>query len=225
MIIKKNLILCREEVETALRVFYAYEAISNLMTEQRYVDLVNKNICFWKIHLSALQTKIFIALGRLYDDSGDAFSFNKFIKLCRDNILEFGRDGLAIRKLELTAIRPAWLDSYLAEAYYATPADIDKLALLAKPFNRKLKGVYREIRSKVVAHAVHTDSETITSLFQGTNFGEIEEVLTAFWSIYTQIWNLYENGRPPSFTIGKYSYKDEVVDSVKSVLLSTSGEI
>lgn len=55
MVMKEYLKLCREEVETALRVFYAYETIQKLMSEQRYVDLVNKNVYFWKIHLSALQ--------------------------------------------------------------------------------------------------------------------------------------------------------------------------
>jgi len=222
MVIRENLKLCREEVETALRVFYAYETMHRLMSEQRYVDLVNKNIYFWKIHLSALQTKLFIALGRLYDDSGDAFSFQRFIKFCRDNILEFGKDGLEIRKIDGAATRPPWLDGYLAEAYYATTQDIDRLAKLAQPYNKKLKGVYQDIRSKVFAHAVHTFSETIASLFQNTNFSEIEDVLTALWSIYTQIWMLYENGHQPSFTIEGYPHKDEVVNSVKSVLEATT---
>lgn len=224
MVIKKNLKLCRKEVENALQVFYAYETMHKLMSEQRYVDLINKNICFWKIHLSALQTNLFIALGRLYDDSGDAFSFQRFIKMCRDNIKEFGKDGLEIRKIDGAPTKPPWLDGYLEEAYYATTEDIDRLAKLAKPYNKKLKGVYQDIRSKVVAHAVHTDSETIASLLQCTNFGEIEEVLTALWSIYTQIWLLYDNGHQPSFTIEGYlySYKDAVVNSTKSVLEATA---
>ena len=222
MIIRKNLKILRDEVETALRVFYAYEQISKLLAEERYVYLINKNGHFWRIFISSVHTKLFMALGRLYDDSGGAFSFHQFIKLCRDNISEFARDYLETRKLDGHHTRPSYLDEYLEKAYYASPADIQKLAQLAKPFNKRLRGVYREIRNKVIAHAIHTDTNVASALFQDTNFNEIETVLTVMWSIYNQIWMLYENGHQPSFSIEPYQHKDEVVDSVEHVLSATA---
>lgn len=219
MVVKSNLKIMREEAETALRVFYAYQAISNLLTEERYVRLVNNNVHFWRIFISSTQTKLFMALGRLYDNSGDAFSFHKFVKLCRETIYEFGREYLEARKMEGTQVRPSWLKKYLDEAYYATAEDIQKLAKLAKPYNKKLKGVYQEIRDKVFGHAVHTDAEVVSALFRDTNFDEIEQVLTAIWSFYSQVWMLYENGHEPSFKIQPYPYKDEVIDSIKAALL------
>lgn len=219
MVIKKNLKIMREEAETALRVFYAYQAISNLLTEEQYVRLVNKNVHFWRIFISSTQTKLFMALGRLYDNSGDAFSFHKFVKLCREAIHEFGRESLEERKMEGAQARPPWLDKYLDEAYYATVEDIQKLAKLTKPYNKKLKGVYQEIRDKVFGHAVHTDAEVVSALFRDTNFDEIEQVLTAIWSFYSQVWMLYENGHEPSFEIQPYPYGDEVIASVKAALV------
>lgn len=218
MIIKKNLKIMREEVETALRVFYAYETISKLLTEEQYVHLVNQNGHFWRIFISSAQTKLFMALGRLYDDSGDAFSFHKFIKLCLENIHEFSKEYLEVRKTEGQETRPSYLDKYLNDAYYATETDIRDLAFLAKPYNKRLKGFYQEIRNKVFGHAIHTDKDVVSALFRDANFAEIEAVLTTFWFIYNQIWLLYENGHQPSFTIEPYQYKDEVIVSVSKAL-------
>ena len=209
----------RQEVETAIRVFYAYETMSKLLSEQQYVDLVNKNVYFWKIFLSSVQTKLFIALGRLYDDSNDAFSFHKFVKACRKNIKDFSYESLEKRKLEGSSTRPEWLDDYLRDAYFAKIEDIDALSRLARPFNKKMKGLYKEIRSKVFAHAIHTDVIVISNLFGGTNFKEIDGALTTLWSIYWQVWQLYHNGLHPTLKIEPYPYKDEVVNAIRTAVI------
>lgn len=218
MVIKKNLNIMREEAETALRVFYAYQTICNLLTDERYVRLVNKNVHFWRIFISSTQTKLFMALGRLYDNDIDTFSFQKFVRLCRDNIHEFEREYLETRKLEGRPTRPVWMDVYLDEAYYAVSEDIQKLAKLAQPYSKRFKGVYKDIRNRVFGHAVHTDAEVVSALLRDANLSEIEDVLTAIWSFYSQVWMLYEHGQEPSFTIRPYLYKDEVIDSVKVAL-------
>lgn len=209
----------REEVETAIRVFYAYEAMSKLLTEQQYVNLVNNNVYFWKIFLSSCQTKLFITLGRLYDDSNDSFSFQNFIRTCRDNIEEFGYKSFERRRLKDYSMRPDWLDDYLRDGYFAKVEDIDALARLAKPFNRKMKGLYKEIRSKVFAHAIHMDEMVISNLFEGTNFEEIDNAHTALWSIYSQVRQLYHNARRPTLQIETYPYKGEVDKCVKKAVI------
>lgn len=209
----------RQEVETAIRVFYAYEAMSKLLSEQQYVDLVNKNVYFWKIFLSSVQTKLFIALGRLYDDSNDAFSFHRFVNACKENIEDFGYESLEKRKLNGSSTRPEWLDDYLRDAYFAKIKDIDALSRLARPFNKKMKGLYKEIRSKVFAHAIHTDAVDISNLFGGIKFEEIDGALTALWSIYSQVWQLYHNGRQPTLKIEPYLYKDEVVNAIRTAVI------
>lgn len=219
MVLKVQIETLQKEVETTIRVFYAYEAMAKLLSEQQYVDLVNNNVHFWKIFLSSIQTKLFIALGRLYDDSNDAFSFKNFMKICRKNINEFGQNYLEKRKLKGTSIRPEWLDDYLKDAYFAETGDIDVLAKLAHPFNKRMKGLYKEIRSKVFAHAIHTDAIVISELFEDTNLHEIESALTVLWSIYTQVWQMFENGRKLTLEIKPYPYKDEVTDCVKLAVL------
>jgi hypothetical protein len=219
MSLKVHIESLRREVETTIRVFYAYESMAKLLSEQQYVDLVNNNVYFWKIFLSSIQTKLFIALGRLYDDSNDAFSFRNFMKICRENIKEFGQDYLEKRKLNGSSTRPEWLDDYLKDAYFAVTGDIDALAKLARPFNKKMKGLYKEIRSKVFAHAIHTDAIVISNLLEDTNLHEIESALTALWSIYSQVWQMFENGRKPTLEIEPYPYKDEVTNCVKFAVM------
>ena len=219
MTVGTHLEIFRGEVETAIRVFYAYEAMSKLLSEQKYVNLANNNADFWIIFLSSAQTKIFIALGRLYDDSNDAFSFQSFIKTCKENIEEFGRESFEKRRLSDYVNRPGWLDGYLSDAYFGRVEDIDALARLARPFNKKMKGLYKEIRSKVFAHAIHTDKIIISNLFEGTNFEEIDNALKALWSIYSQIWQLYNNARQPTLEIETYPYKAEVYDGVKTAVI------
>lgn len=219
MKLKTDLDRLRSEIETAVRVFYAYEAFNKLLIEQRHVDLINTNVYFWKIFLSSIQTKLFIALGRLYDDSNDAFSFHRFINNCRVNINEFGRDYLEKRKMDGVSDRPEWLDDYLNDAYFAEIKDIEALAKLARPFTKRMKGLYKEIRSKVFAHAIHTDAEVISNLFEDTDLEEIESALLALWSIYSQVWQLYNNGRKPTLELEAYPYKAEVIDCVKMAII------
>ncbi len=218
MIVGTHLETFREEVETAIRVFYAYEAMGKLLSEPKYVNLANNNADFWIIFLSSAQTKLFIALGRLYDDSNDAFSFQSFIKACRENIEEFGCESFEKRKLNDYVTRPDWLDDYLSDAYFGKVDDIDALARLARPFNKKMKGLYKEIRSKVFAHAIHTDKINISDLFEGTSFEEIENALKVLWSIFWQVWQLYNNARQPTLEIESYPYKDEVVNCIRTAL-------
>jgi hypothetical protein len=215
----------RHEVETAIRTFYAFDKVMQLMSEQYYVDLFNKNLYFWKITISALQTKMFIALGRLYDDSNDAFSFHSFMKICRENISEFNRDNFEKRRQKEFTERPDWLDDYLKDAYFADIDDIHELSKLAQPHNKRMKGLYKEIRSKVFAHAIHTDESVISNLFMGTKYEEIENALKALWSIYNQIWQMYHNAREPMFKIEDYPYKDEVHNCIKLAVTGRSNNI
>jgi len=217
MIVGTHLETFRGEVETAIRVFYAYEAMVKLLSEQQYVTLVNKNPGFWRIFLSSTQTKLFIALGRLFDDSNDAFSFQSFVKKCRENIEEFSRESYEKRILSRYPTRPDWLDDRLSDSYFGKVEDIDALARLARPFNKKMKGLYKEIRN-VFAHATPIDKTVISNLFEGTNFEEIENALKALWSIYWQVWQLYNNARQPTLGIESYPYKDEVINCIRTAL-------
>jgi hypothetical protein len=111
--------------------------------------------------------------------------------------------------------RPKWLDGYLDNICYAELEDIDRLARLARPYNRRMKELYLEIRNKVFAHAILHDEAALDLLADAT-YAEIENALTALWSIYDQVWQLAYNGsRNVTFEIRPYPYKQQVHEAVK----------
>jgi hypothetical protein len=85
---------------------------------------------------------------------------------------------------------------------------------MVRPHRKRRTGVYTTVASKVFAHAVHTDTNDINNLLQGTNFKEIEEALNVIWHFYEQVWQMYENGRQPSLQLSAYPYANEVRECV-----------
>jgi hypothetical protein len=218
MSLDSDIVKFGKEVETALRVFYAYKSANELLSQG--TNLFYKNPHFWMIFVGSVQRTLFISLGRLYDPGNDAFTFRKFIKGCKDNIKEFGRNYVEKRKIESLRRqgelgRPEWLDGFLNNACYAELEDIDRLATLARPYNRRMKGLYLQIRNKVFAHAILQDEAALDMLADAT-FTEIENALTALWSIYDQVWKMAYNGkRNLTFEIRPYPYKQQVHEAVK----------
>ncbi|MDS4028456.1 MAG: hypothetical protein RKO66_00035 [Candidatus Contendobacter sp.] len=204
----------RNETESSLRVLYALRQFRMLLTEQKSVDELNKNIHFWKIFESALTTKLFIGLRRLYDSSGDTFTVQSFIKDCIDHVDQFSSVALRKRRMEESENAQEWIDGFMKNVHEPTVEDFKNLARLVKDKSKRMKGLYADIASKVYAHAIHTDTDEIFKLSQGANFDEIESALTSIWHVYQQVWQMYENGRAPEMSIGKYPYIEEVVDSI-----------
>jgi YgiT-type zinc finger domain-containing protein len=209
----------RSEIETAIRTFYAYDAYLKLLSEKKYVNLINKNVHFWRIFGHSVHAEMFIAIGRLYDEGKDAFSFQKFIQLCRDNIDEFGVASFEKRRLdESGGNRPDYLDKYLREAYSVRIEDIDTIAALAKPCTKRMKEIYKQIRHKLIAHPIlHElyDSIEVSDLYKTTNMDEIETALLVLWTVYEQISQMYLNCRKPELEIKPYPYKDEIYGGIK----------
>lgn len=204
----------RNEAESSLRALYALRQFRTLLTDQKSVNELNKNVHFWKIFESALATKLFIGLRRLYDSSGNTFTVQSFIKDSIDHVDQFSSAAFRKRKMEGSANAHEWIDGFMKDVHEPTAEDFRSLARLVKDNSKRMKGLYTDIASKVYAHAIHTDAEEIFKLSQGANFDEIESALMSIWHVYQQVWQMYENGGVPDLNIGKYPYIDEVVDSV-----------
>lgn len=212
--IRDHLNTLRNETESSLRALYALRQFRILLSDQKSVNELNKNVHFWQIFDSALATKLFISLRRLYDSNGDTFTVQSFIKDCIDHVDQFSSAALRKRKMEGSANAHEWIDGFMKDVHEPTAEDFKKLARLFNVNSKRMKGLYTDIASKVYAHAIHTDTEEIFKLSHGANFDEIESALTSIWHVYQQVWQMYENGRVPDLNIGKYQYIDEVVDSV-----------
>ena len=212
---KELLNTLRKETETTIRVLFALKKFNDLLTNRTYVNKVNENVHFWLIFESSLNTKLLIGIRRLFENKSEAFNFQKFIEGCKRDIFKFTKESFEKRKIEEAGgSRPYWLDKYLESVYCPTEEDFNKLSKLVRVSSNKMKGVYTDAASTVYAHAIHTDKEVVQNILSQLRFDEMELALNALWHVYEQVWQMYANGRGPSFEIASYPHSEEVYDSV-----------
>lgn len=204
----------RKETETTLRVLYALKQFRMLLTDQNSVNKINENIDFWLIFETSLRTNLFIGIRRLYEVRNETFNFQKFIEQCLEKISQFNKENLKERKSKDIPKEAAWLIKYMKDAYEPTKSDFIELSRIVRENSKKMKGIYTNAASKIYAHAIHIDHATISQITESLCFDEIENALLSIWHCYEQVWQMYENGKKPSFKIGKYPYKKEVYESV-----------
>ena len=204
----------RKETETTLRVFYALRQFRSFLTTEEGVEKINKNADFWIIYETSLRTNMFLGIRRLYEAKADTFNFQKFIESCIENISTFSKVSLRSRKLEGSRNADEWIDDYMKDVYEPSEMDFRSLAKLVRVNSKNMKGVYTDAATRIYAHAIHRDHASMSKLGEKLNFQEIEQALTSIWHAYEQVWQMFENGKRPSFEMKKYAYAQEVIDSV-----------
>ena len=217
---KKEIETLRAETESTIRVLHALKRFIVLHGSKEHVKKMNENVYFWQLFHGALLSKLFIGIRRLFETDRDTFNFQQALNSFKTNINEFMPTALEHRKMEGKTKRPAWLKKYMAEAYTPSGADFDALARLVRPHKRRMAGLYSTAASEVFAHAVHTDKSAIDSALAGTTFEEIEAALNVLWHFYEQVWQMYENGREPSFVMAPYPYVKEVQECVDKQIMA-----
>lgn len=211
---RKTIVNLRKETETTLRVFYALRQFRLMLTSESDVEKINKNANFWMVYESSLRTNMFIGIRRLYESKPGTFNFQKFIDKCLANLTSFSPDALRRRKCEASANADEWIEEYMKDVYEPSADDFRSLAKLVRNNSKNMKGAYTQAASKIYAHAIHMDYASMAAISDKLNFDEIEQALTSIWHAYEQVWQMFENGRRPSFSIANYPYAQEVIDSV-----------
>lgn len=204
----------RKETETTLRVLCALRQFRLFITKQETVNKINENPYFWLIYESSLRTNLFLGIRRLYESKSGTFNFQRFINLCIDNIDKFSKESLRSRKVSGSSNASEWIDEYMFDVYEPKEEDFKEFARVVRNNSKKMKGIYSDAASKIFAHAIHMDHASISNVMEQLNFGEMEIALTSIWHSYEQIWQMYENGKQPTFNVGTYPYQQEVIDSV-----------
>jgi len=204
----------RKEAETTLRVLYALMQFRHFICKQETVDKINENVHFWLIYERSLRTNLFVGIRRLYEGKSGTFNFQKFIKLCIDNIDKFSEKSLRTRKVSGSSNASEWIDNFMVDVYEPKEEDFKKLSRVVRNNSKKMKGIYTEVASKIFAHAIHMDKVSISNIMDQLDFDEMEVALTSIWHVYEQVWQMYENGIQPKFDVGTYPYQQEVIDSV-----------
>ncbi len=210
----------RNEVHLVTQSFYAWKSINNLAAEDKgYLSALNKTPLSWRVITHSLQCTFFICLGRIFDKDKDSFSIYNLLKECKENIAEFSKTALRVRKCG-GGSEPEWLDDYIASAYEPDADDFACLETEVVKWEEIYRTIYKPLRHKIFAHKDLKYIEDASLLFSKTNIGEIEEMLCFLHAIERYVWELLHNGRRYDLTDFKQEEEERVRQDVLSLLES-----
>jgi hypothetical protein len=210
------------DIEEAIAVFYTSEEINDhALNDEAILDAIQADALFWKVQVYALQTTLFIVLGRIFDMSSDAYSIHKLLRDTGQHFdLLFSHEALRVRKeKEKLNLHPKDLEDYFVGLWVP---DRKVVGILNKALARhkdRFTADYLPLRSRYFAHNLLNDGTTIQNLFAKTNRKELEETLLFAKEVVALIQELYSNGR--ELKLGEIihdRYREEIRSSAKSVL-------
>lgn len=210
----------RQELATAAHAFFLWKGINNCAAQEKAIHRgLNEQALSWNTITHSLQTTFFVALGRLFDTDGDAFSVHAFLRSCINNIEQFGGDALRARKIASSGGKePDWLDDYMAETYVPVEEDFQRLRGELSTRQAQYEAIYRPIRNQVFAHKDAGTMENVETLFGKTSISQIDDLLWFLYQIQEIVFDLLFNGRLTK--IGDYNFTEEeyIVDDVREML-------
>lgn len=175
-----------------LYAWVAFQAAASKSSQAR--QKINENALYWNTVLGALQTSLFIALGRLFDQDKKSHGLHKLLKIAIQQRQIFSRSALARRKTKESP-GAAWIKAYAAAAHEPTLGDLQKLQRYVMTKRSLYARTYAPIRNKVFAHSGLGSLQKVDALFSRTNLGELQRLVLWLREVHDVLWQLYFNGR------------------------------
>src|SRR3989338_4947410 len=198
--------LFRTEAESAIQFFYAWQAVHAVAVKDKsVVRLLNQAPLFWNTSLAALQASSLVALGRIFDPDQKNHSVTRLLAHAMANLPIFSRESLAERKRMSSPNADEWLPDFLADTHEPTIEDFRRLKRLLASRRKIYEEKYRPLRHKIFAHRGVLDRAEMKSLFAKTNTRELQQLLVFLSRLHEVLWQLYFNGRRPSFKPARFS--------------------
>lgn len=194
-----ELALFKHEIEFAIKYFYQNITFNNvLMIDHRASSVVNSTPMFWITAMGSLQDSMFMVLGRIFDESSK-HNINVLVGMAQNNLIIFSEKSFRERKLRNGYIAPGLLDALVRDIYIPTPKDFRELRKKISSYRKIYEKVYRDIRSKVIAHRELCKVDDVSSLYSRTNITEIEKLLISLKQIYEVLHGALVMGKKPEF--------------------------
>jgi len=175
-----------------LYAWVAFHAAASKSLQARHA--VNENALYWNTVLGALQTSLFIALGRLFDQDKKSHGLHKLLRIAIQERHIFSKAELAKRKAKESP-GASWINAYAAAAYVPTLEDLRKLQRYVAKKRSLYTRAYAPIRNKVFAHNGLGSLQKVDALFSRTNLGELQRLVLALRQVHEVLWQYYFNGR------------------------------
>ena len=208
------------EIEDAVAIFYTAEEIQDCgRRDENILNAIQHDALFWNVQVHALQSALFIALGRIFDISGDAYSIHKLMRNTGQHFtLLFSPEALRARKAKLN-LQPQDLDNYFVGLWEPDPLAVKTLRKALAPHVKRYSDVYLPLRNQYFAHTLVVDQTVVNNLFANTNRLELEETLLFAREVVALIQEMYLNGSEPKLgNLVHERYREEIRRSTSNVL-------
>jgi hypothetical protein len=216
--IEINLRYYSEDVDLASFTFYSWKAMKNSIASDREVLMaIDSNSLAWGIILYSLECGFFVSLGRVFDTDPGAFSVFKLLQSCQTHVADFSKDQLRLRKLA-SGLDPDSLDKYISSAYEATVEDFRKIRKEVSKWANLFQKTYQPIRHKIYAHKEIEIIESHQQLFDKTQIGQVQEMLSFLYGVEQFVFELYHNGRKTDYSKFKCDDEDRTIKDITPLM-------
>jgi hypothetical protein len=201
--------LVRGDIETAIGCSSTYLTINRLGAGDRAVaQKYNRHADFWRATTYALQAGLFMALGRVFDNTKNTYTIEDVVEETIDHPGFFTKAELRTRMREAWKIYdnqpdPDLLTERVAGAWEPSRRDLEILRRELEPYVKKFREVYEPIRHKYFAHRGKDSKEAIAELFRKAVITELADILRFAYGMVRGLHDMAINARPP----GKWSDK------------------
>jgi hypothetical protein len=194
----------RHDSNAAAQFLYAWVSFHACANENQKIRRgVNESARFWNTTLGALQTSLFIVLGRIFDRDPKSHTLERLLREATQNPSIFSRRALAQRKAKQSP-GATWIKDYVREAYVPSKTDFARLQRFAAAKRTIYERAYQKIRHKIFAHSGISSRTQSDALFAKTNVRELQRLVLALGQLHEALWKLYVNGTKPE--IGRSTY-------------------
>lgn len=184
----------RRECDEAVQHLYAYLTMHAVAGDQQAVRrLYNGAPLFWLTTLRALQTSLFIVLGRIFSFESE-HNVGVLLRVAEQDRVIFSREALATRRGSIPGLD---VQEYVRDAYAPTNDDFRSLRREVRDWRRIYEANYRAVRNQIFAHVEVSRSEDVDALFARTNIQELEVLVTDLVTFHFRLQELLQNGTRP----------------------------
>lgn len=203
----------RRESDEAVQHLYAYLTMHAVAGDHKEVRrLYNSAPLFWLTALRALQTSVFIVLGRIFSQDSE-HNLDALLGIAEQDREIFSRESLARRKSEIPGLD---VNKYVSDAYLPTTEDFRGFRRQVTEWRRIYEANYRAVRNQIFAHAEVSQPDDVQALFAKTNIQELEVLVTDLVTFHLRLQNLLQNGFRPT--------GDRVNSSIQALRKMSSSE-
>lgn len=208
-----------DEVTIATDAYYTLKHINEAELKDKSIYRgLDENARTWNIINYSLQCSYFVALGRIFDKDGEAFSIHRLLRDCIEKIESFSRESLAERKATSFGENKEGLENYLESADITDDSYFHRLKSEVAKHHRRYDQKIKPIRHKVFAHKEYDSLPIKDTLFKNVSIDDIEETLNFLHQLDKLFFQVYHNGKKSELREYKIDEEQHIKEDVNHLL-------